>query len=114
MDQSEFILAMTAILTGGGITVTLIVSVLRYLSSKREPSALGSGQLGQLDDRLARMEQAIDSMAIEVERISEGQRFTTRLMSEMRALPAPNPLNDWQGVPQRAAQPVERSDELKP
>ncbi|HNV76350.1 MAG: hypothetical protein IPF87_02075 [Gemmatimonadetes bacterium] len=85
MDQSEFILAMTAILTGGGITVTLIVSVLRYLSSKREPSALGSGQLGQLDDRLARMEQAIDSMAIEVERISEGQRFTARLLAERPA-----------------------------
>ena len=32
--------------------------------------------------RLARMEQAIDSIAIEVERISEGQRFTTKLLSE--------------------------------
>ncbi|HPV77887.1 MAG TPA: hypothetical protein PLX31_23525, partial [Gemmatimonadaceae bacterium] len=51
----------------------------------REPSALGSGQLGQLDDRLARMEQAIDSMAIEVERISEGQRFTARLLAERPA-----------------------------
>jgi hypothetical protein len=33
-------------------------------------------------DRLERMEQAIDSIAIEVERISEGQRFTTRLLSD--------------------------------
>ena len=32
--------------------------------------------------RLARMEQAVDSIAIEVERISEGQRFTTKLLSE--------------------------------
>jgi hypothetical protein len=32
--------------------------------------------------RLDRMEQAIDSIAIEVERISEGQRFTTRLLTE--------------------------------
>ncbi len=32
--------------------------------------------------RLARMEQAIDSIALEVERISEGQRFTTKLLSE--------------------------------
>ena len=85
MDQSEFILAMTAILTGGGIAVTLIVSVLRFLSSKRDSSSLGSGQLTQLDDRLARMEQAIDSMAIEVERISEGQRFTSRLLAERPA-----------------------------
>jgi hypothetical protein len=32
--------------------------------------------------RLERMEQAIDSIAIEVERISEGQRFTTKLLSD--------------------------------
>jgi len=32
--------------------------------------------------RLDRMEQAIDSIAIEVERISEGQRFTTKLLAE--------------------------------
>lgn len=35
--------------------------------------------------RLARIEQSVDAIAIEVERISEGQRFTTRLMSEMRS-----------------------------
>jgi hypothetical protein len=34
------------------------------------------------DDRLARLEQAVESIAIEVERISEGQRFTTRLLTE--------------------------------
>lgn len=35
--------------------------------------------------RLERMEQAIDSIAVEVERISEGQRFTTKLLSERSA-----------------------------
>ena len=35
--------------------------------------------------RLERMEQAIDSIAVEVERISEGQRFTTKLLSERAA-----------------------------
>jgi hypothetical protein len=34
------------------------------------------------------MEQAIESVAIEVERISEGQRFTTRLLSEARSADA--------------------------
>lgn len=38
--------------------------------------------------RLARMEQAIDAMAVELERISEGQRFVTRVLAEDRALPA--------------------------
>jgi hypothetical protein len=35
--------------------------------------------------RLDRIEQAVDTIAIEVERISEGQRFVTRLMAERPA-----------------------------
>jgi len=35
--------------------------------------------------RLERMEQAIDSIAVEVERISEGQRFTTKLLADRAA-----------------------------
>jgi hypothetical protein len=35
--------------------------------------------------RLERMEQAIDTIAIEMERVSEGQRFITRILSEGRA-----------------------------
>jgi hypothetical protein len=35
-------------------------------------------------ERFTRLEQAVESVAIEVERISEGQRFVTRLMSEGR------------------------------
>lgn len=34
--------------------------------------------------RLERIEQAMDAIAIEVERVSEGQRFVTRLMAEGR------------------------------
>ena len=33
-------------------------------------------------ERLERIEQAMDAIAIEVERVSEGQRFVTRLLSE--------------------------------
>ncbi len=32
-------------------------------------------------ERLERIEQAVEAMAVEIERISEGQRFTTRLLS---------------------------------
>ena len=41
--------------------------------------------------RLARIEQAVEAIALEVERISEGQRFTTRLLSEA-SRPATKPL----------------------
>lgn len=36
----------------------------------------------ELAAQIERMEQALDSIAIEVERISEGQRFTTKLLAE--------------------------------
>lgn len=40
--------------------------------------------------RLERIEQSVEAVALEVERISEGQRYVTKLMSEARALPTPN------------------------
>ncbi len=52
--------------------------------------------------RLERMEQSMDAIAIEIERVSEGQRFVTRLMSEGRggALGAGVPAMDPIRVPQ--------------
>jgi hypothetical protein len=38
-------------------------------------------------ERLARIEQAVDAMAIEIERISEGQRFTTKLLAARAEAP---------------------------
>ena len=39
----------------------------------------------ETDERLERIEHAIDAMAVEVERISEGQRFVTKLLAERGA-----------------------------
>jgi hypothetical protein len=39
-------------------------------------------ELDEMRQRLEQLQQSVDSVAIEVERISEGQRFTTRLLSE--------------------------------
>jgi hypothetical protein len=47
------------------------------------------------DARLARLEQAVDAIALEVERISEAQRFTSKLLNEQaraQANPAPRQL----------------------
>ena len=41
----------------------------------------------QADDRMARIENAIESVAVEVERISEGQRYTSRMLAEGAAVP---------------------------
>jgi hypothetical protein len=39
---------------------------------------------GEDSQRLARLEQAVEAIAIEVERVSEGQRFVTNLLAEGR------------------------------
>lgn len=44
-----------------------------------------------LSAQIQRLEQAVDSIAIEVERISEGQRFTTRLLAERQSAPGAAP-----------------------
>jgi hypothetical protein len=41
-----------------------------------------------ISNRLQAIEQAVESVAVEVERISEGQRFTTRVLSERTHEPA--------------------------
>ena len=60
------------------LTATRIVTLL----VNRNRGVVSAPQIQQMDDRLSRIEQAIDAMAVEVERISEGQRFTTKLLSE--------------------------------
>lgn len=38
--------------------------------------------LEEIRDRLTHLEQVADSTAVEIERIGEGQRFTTKLLSQ--------------------------------
>lgn len=42
-----------------------------------------------VNERLERMEQAIDAIAEQVERVAEGQRFTTKLLAERPAQRTP-------------------------
>jgi hypothetical protein len=48
------------------------------------------------------MEQALDSVALEVERISEGQRFTSKLLSEGRSVDEPRQIKSSASPPDRA------------
>ncbi|MGQ0537574.1 MAG: hypothetical protein ACT4R6_01395 [Gemmatimonadaceae bacterium] len=66
-------------------------------------------QAADVRPRLDRIEQAIDAIAVEVERISEGQRYMTRQMHELRALPAPNPFAQ-PAQAQRSAEAVSRGE----
>ncbi len=74
-----------------GIHVALML-VGAYLLSRIAPGrdALAERDVPRLlTDRLTNLEQAVDAVAIEVERIGEGQRFMTRLFAERRASGSP-------------------------
>lgn len=43
----------------------------------------------ELHDRLTRIEQAVEAIAVEVERVAEGQRFVTRVMTEREPVSLP-------------------------
>ncbi len=47
-----------------------------------------SASASEITPRLDRIEQAVEAIAIEVERVSEGQRFTTKSIAELRGIPA--------------------------
>ena len=52
------------------------------LSPGRSERAAIAAPAGQYDDRLTQIEESVNAVAIEVERIGEGQRFMTRVLSE--------------------------------
>lgn len=80
------------VVAGLGIVATTLILIVA-LSLRYRAKTRGSGKAAELPaeltQRMIRMETAIESVAIEVERISEGQRFTTRLLSERAPLEVP-------------------------
>ncbi len=63
---------------------TSLVIALGYFWHKR-PRSVSNKTLEEIAERLAQLERAVDAIAVETERISEGQRFTTKLLSERSA-----------------------------
>ena len=70
--------AMAAIILGisSGTLITLVKIWVNRPSAR--PPAISP----EMDDRLLRIEQAVDAIAIEVERMSESQRFTSKVLAE--------------------------------
>ena len=61
-----------------------------YFSARRAVTAAQSNRIeAQASVQLAPVMQALDAIALEVERISEAQRFTTRVLSERQPVVLP-------------------------
>lgn len=69
---------------GAFIMLVFLSPVLyRVWRRRKAPAAYTpAGTPAIASERIDRMEQAIDSIAVEIERVSENQRFMTRLMTE--------------------------------
>lgn len=83
MNPDHILIPIAALsaLTIVALTVRGIARLaFRYAEMKLKHSA--PTQSVDLEGRLERIEHAIDAMAVEVERISEGQRFTTKLLAD--------------------------------
>ena len=68
---------------------------------RRDPAAVAP----ESAQRMERLEQAVDAIAIEIERVSEGQRYVTRLLTEgaAPALPVGQKVADPVRLPERDA-----------
>jgi hypothetical protein len=80
--EGRMVVTIVAISSSVAIMGTIAWAYVERLKIRQGANAK---QLGSIDERLARMENAIDAMSLEVERISEGQRFTTKLLADRDA-----------------------------
>ncbi len=66
----------------GVLMLVLGYPIVRLITKWLEPRPVPPRELSSINGRLERIEAAVEAIAIEVERISESQRFTARLQSE--------------------------------
>jgi hypothetical protein len=60
--------------------------IARAFARRMDKSSPRAQVAPEVSNQLTQITQAVDAIALEVERISEGQRYTTRLLSEQRSV----------------------------
>ena len=65
----------------GSIIVMFPISCAIAIRMLRRPRAQAAAITPGVEERFTRLEQSIDAIAIEMERVSEGQRYVTRLLA---------------------------------
>jgi hypothetical protein len=83
VNEYEAMIALAGIIAGTVMFSSVVFGIVKLVSGRKQ-RAVPDAAMAQIDARLSRIEQAIDAVAVEVERVSEAQRFTTRLLNEGR------------------------------
>jgi hypothetical protein len=76
------VVAVIIVLLAGSLSL-IVVGLVRGLSAKPKQTRVSEGNSAQLEQ----LQQSVDAIAVEVERIAEAQRFSAKLLAE-RAEPA--------------------------
>src|SRR3712207_3238524 len=79
MDPNTMVIAVAGIIVNG---IVILVLGRTWLSRRQPPPPIPQEQLENIEMRLVQLQQAVDDVAIEMERVAEGQRFTARLLAE--------------------------------
>lgn len=80
---------VAAVIMTALIVIGVSITMLALAWASRRTDRLKPQRLDALEERLGRVEQAIDTVAIEIERIGEAHRFTAKLLTErLDLLPA--------------------------
>jgi hypothetical protein len=92
------------IMTLSVLTIVLVLFPLAFAAArgiwkKSNRPGLPPTAFAETAQRLDHLEGTVDTIAIEIERISEGQRYMTKLLSDAQGAPA-------LGAGQRAAEPI--------
>ena len=81
MPEEVVAIAVVAILSWATI------SIVRLFVNR---NAVKPAELREIDHRLLRIEQAVDAIAIEMERVAEGQRFATKVLADRAGATLPS------------------------
>ena len=84
--ESDFVIAFVIVTTILISTNVHFIILWRQAVARAAKAEEERARLSQASDdaRAERMEQSIESIALEVERLAEGQRFAAKLLSEAR------------------------------
>jgi len=85
MNDAVLVFAQVAAIASMLLASICTISVLTYRSVKKVDSRNTSAPIGDLRGQMEQLQQSVDSIAVEVERIAEAQRFMARLESERDA-----------------------------
>ena len=80
------VIALVGVLSGVGILAGAFLGAYFFGKSRGQRESMLTSRDPELLTRLNRVEQIVEATAIEIERISEGQRFTTKLLSEKKEI----------------------------